>query len=269
VRRLIPLFLAAALLVTACGDDDDTHAEGSSDQPAGGPLAGRSFVATKVTVDGKPKPLVEGTELSLAFEQGGKLAASAGCNSLFGTAQVADGRIRVSQMGGTDMACDQARMAQETWYGEILSSDPAYSVDGDELTLTAEKTVITFTDALEAHPDFPLEKTVWQLDGFVDGHTASSAPGGASATVQFDAGELAFTNEGCNSGRTQVEVADGSIEVAPMMMTKMACPLAPMEVENKVTAVLDGTVSYVLEGETLTLTKGDHGLTFRVKSPER
>jgi heat shock protein HslJ len=259
VRRLIPFVLALVLVTGACGDDDDTQAS----DPPDGPLAGRSFVATKVAVDGKPKALVDGTELSLGFEQGSKLSANAGCNSLFGTAKVADGRIEVSEMGGTEMACDQPRMDQESWYGELLGSDPAYSLDGDELTLTVDTTVITFTDEAKAHPDLPLEKTVWQVDGFVDGGTASSAPAGASASVQIDGGELTFTNEGCNSGRTQVEVTDGSIEVAPMTMTKMACPQAPMEVENKVTAVLDGTVTYAIDGDSLTLTKGDHGITFQ------
>ena len=270
MRRLIPLLVAAALVVTACGGDD-SDAAGGSDQPGGGnqgnqgagPLAGRSFVSTKATVDGKPKPLVEGTELSIAFERGDELGANAGCNSLFGTAKVADGRITVSDIGGTDMACDQPRMDQEVWYGELLGNDPAYSLDGDELTLTVGTTVITFTDESKAHPDLPLETTVWVLDGFVDGETAISAPAGSAARVQIDKGELTFANEGCNSGRTQVEVGDGSIEVAPMVMTKMACPPGPMEVENKVTAVLDGTVDYAIDSDSLTLTKGDHGLTFK------
>ena len=48
-----------------------------------------------------------------------------------------------------------------------------------------------------------------------------------------------------------------------MRLTKMACNGEPQAVETAVLAVLDGDVTFAIEGAQLTLTKATQGLVYR------
>jgi heat shock protein HslJ len=125
---------------------------------------------------------------------------------------------------------------------------------------------IELLDEQEAVPDQPLVGTTWTLDTIIDGETASSVPAGIEApTLEIaDDGTVAvFT--GCNRGNGTAEVADdgATITFGPLAITKMLCPDGGSEVEAQVLTVLDGEVQVELDGDQLTLTKGDQALGFR------
>jgi heat shock protein HslJ len=267
VRRPLTLVFLVALVVplaAACGGDDDSTR--TRDTRQGSPsLLGRSFVSTTVTEGGRPRPLAPRTELSLAVTPDGSIDAGAGCNHMSGGADIEPDRLIVTDLGTTDMGCDQTRMDQDTWFAGFLQAGPTYRLDGAELTLTAKGTVIRFTDRKVAHPDRPLAGTTWRIDGFVDGDVASSLPAGVVATLRIDGGRLAFANHGCNSGGADVRVTSRELTVGPLMTTQMACEPGPAEVEAKVGEVLRGTVAYRIESDGLTLTRGDHGITLVTK----
>jgi heat shock protein HslJ len=279
VRRSLAILVGAAVLLgAACGDDDDDTAaddtppatdEPSDDDDGGGvnPLDGRTFIATEVTEGGQPRPLVEGTELSVVFGPENQISVSAGCNSMSGPAEFGGGTIQTAGLATTEMGCDEARHAQDEWIAGLLSQGLGYTLDGDELTLTAGNTVIVLTDRETVNPDRPLEETVWQLDGIVEGDGVSSVPVGASATVVFRGGEVVVENEGCNGARGPAEVAESEITVGPLMMTKMGCEPDPAAVEAALTQVLDGTITYTVEADRLDLSNPNGtGLTFVAKS---
>src|SRR5690606_31306221 len=73
--RLLPptALLVVAMLLAGC----ELLAPGAS-------LDGRTFLSTAVVEDGQPRPLVPGTQIRLGFHDG-RIAASAGCNTLRGT----------------------------------------------------------------------------------------------------------------------------------------------------------------------------------------
>src|SRR4029079_563678 len=106
---------------------------------------------------------------------------SAGCNSMFGRYQLDGNVLVVSQMGTTDMACNPpALMLQETWYSQLLSSQPTITLDGDSLTLTSGATVVKMLDREVAQPDAQLVGPKWMVESIITGETGSSVPQGAS-----------------------------------------------------------------------------------------
>jgi heat shock protein HslJ len=280
------LLAGLALLGVSCGDGDDTASTGDrpdqdGDQPDGetpgdapatgaDALVGRVFLSESVSEDGQARPLVDGTQIRISFEDEGQLGMEAGCNHLFGNVEVTADQLVVDGLGGTAMGCDQPRMDQDTWLVGLMDADPGYSLDGDRLRLESGSTVIELVDREVADPDRPLESTTWQLDGMVQGSgpdaTASSVPSGASAGIVVEGGNVTVTNEGCNggSGSATVDTEAGTITFDGIITTRMACPQPQMQVEEALTTVLQGEVAYTIEARSLTLTHPDGaGLTFR------
>src|SRR5699024_2671020 len=123
----------ALLVLGGCGERD-----GPGEQPR---VAGRTFLSTDVRREGRPSPLVEGTRIRMTFE-GGQVSVQAGCNSLSGDYRVESGVLRVGQVGGTEMGCPEALMAQDQWLAALLESALALALEGDELTLSGRGTVL-------------------------------------------------------------------------------------------------------------------------------
>ena len=58
-------------------------------------------------------------------------------------------------------------------------------------------------------------------------------------------------------------MTEQEITFGPIATTRMACDETSMEAEAHVLDVLQGTVTYEIEADVLTLTNGDLGLTYR------
>ena len=144
----IALALIATVALTAC-------AAATAPQ-----LAGKEFVAAKVTDGGQDLPLVPGTKLRLSFSAT-DIGASAGCNHMGGTYRIDGGRLIVGNLGTTDMGCDPDLMAQDQWLGEILGAGPAVSLVVNDLVLHAGSVRITFVDREIAEPDAKLVGPTW------------------------------------------------------------------------------------------------------------
>jgi len=115
----------------------------------GSRLDGRTYVSTRV----EGYELVDGTHVELTFE-GDQLGFSAGCNSGGATWSV-EGDVLVigGGMAMTEMFCEPpALMDQEAWSSELLTSRPTVTLDGDTMTLTAQRAVVTFSDREDAAP---------------------------------------------------------------------------------------------------------------------
>lgn len=258
--------LAVALSIGACGEDDAT----TPSQPDQNDLVGRTFLGGDVTVDDKPSPLVKGSQLRLTFDDG-SIGASAGCNSMGGDASWDNGVLVVDGQGlaMTEMACDEPLMQQDTWFADFLTSEPRLLQDDASLTLTSDDTVIVLIDEEVVVPDASLTGTTWQLDSIIAGDAVSSVPAGVESTLQLtDSGELQALL-GCNRGRGSYTMAGTTLGIEPLATTKMACQPPASDVEAAVLDVLQGDVSYSVEGESLVLTaqqaggSGATGLVYR------
>ena len=245
-RTTIALLALAGLAFAACGSDDDGSAD-SANVPTADELSGLRFVSSDVT----GYDLVEGTEITMAFDDDA-VSVNAGCNTLNGGYEITDGAFVAGQFAMTMMACDEPLMAQDTWLSEFLSASPAISLDGSTLSLTGDETTITLDEVEPAG----LVGTTWVVSGTVanEAVTVSAVDSEASMTITDDQAQI---DTGCNTGSSTVEITDTTITFGPIALTRMACDEELTRLENSVLAVLQGEVTYEIDGDTLSLRSGE------------
>lgn len=265
MRRLLLPLVPLALLAAACGDDKDASPPATqAPEPTGAPiptLDGRTFLSTEVT----GHELVEGSVIRLAFEEG-SLSANAGCNQIFGGYRLEGANLVVDTLGQTEMACEDALMAQDTWLAELLSGSPTVALSGDELVLTSADgaTVVTMLDREVADPDRPLEGTRWVLESIIANEAVSSIPTGATAAITIAEGTVEVEGA-CNSGSGSVEVGEGTLTFGAIASTMRACEDELMAVDDAIFATLAGEATYEIEADVLTIRAGDAGLVLRAE----
>ena len=264
-----PILIAASLLlvalVAACGDDTDvsTGGTGAGEPPVAGSVDGRAFLSESVTEDGAPRPLVEGTRISLAFD-GGTVRASVGCNQ-FGGDYVLEADILVVTGGAmTEMGCDGPLMAQDDWLFGLLAARPSIILDGDQLTVTAHGTVIRLLDEETANPDRDLTGVRWTLHTIVDGagDDAAATDVGVEAWIELDADGTFTTNLGCNGGSGRHTVEGDRLVVSDLVSTQKACSGEAGRVETAMTATLQAEPVIEVDADQLSLFAADRGLVF-------
>ncbi|MEA2676531.1 MAG: hypothetical protein QOJ81_672 [Chloroflexota bacterium] len=231
--------------------------------PAG--LAGRMFLSTSVTQAGAPFALAPNTRIRLTFDTTSGLSANAGCNIIGGSYTLDGNRIVWTGGGMTEMGCDDPRHAQDDWLAAFLGANPTFVLNGNDLTLTVDDTVITLLDREVAEPDQPLVGPVWVLNSIiVGGDAVSSVPAGVTATMTFNANGTVDINFGCNSGGGQYALDGDSITFSELIQTEMACAGAAGQVESAVISVLtDDALTFTVDAGSLTLTAANsNGLQF-------
>jgi heat shock protein HslJ len=229
--------------------------------PATG-LDGRQFVSITVEKNGTLQPLVSGTKIRLTFS-GGSIGASAGCNSMSGDYSITGDKLVVGELATTEMGCPADLQAQDVWLAGLLAAHPQFALQGSNLVLSSDGTVVTLLDREVAEPDQPLVGITWGLTTIIDGDIASSVPAGVSATILFTADGKVQFDSGCNAGGGNYTVDGDSLHFAQIVATTMACPDPRGSVETAVRAVLDGDpIKFSIDGTTLTLQVGDKSLQY-------
>lgn len=242
-------FAAVPLLLVLAGCGQQPAGENAPD-----PLRGKTFIATAVTEDGKPRELLSDTELSMQFTDDGRLITQAGCNTMQGTVSTADGKLVVDDLGSTAMGCDQAHNEQDAFVSKVLGASPSWQLAEDRLTVTSGTTTLDLAPRETVHPDKDLVGTTWVLDTLVDGDVASSTPAGApEVTLVFD-GKRVTADTHCNGIAADYTVTGDTIVFTLGVSTKMACAPEIMQGENAVSGVLNGEVTYEITADRLTLT---------------
>lgn len=258
--------LALPLLLAGCGDSGDDSGPVGRTVPL---LDGTSWIATGITENGTARALVPGSELRVEFVDG-SISINAGCNGMGGNYTLSEeAELATGALAGTEMGCDQPLMDQDAWLAGTVFAEPLIAaVEGSTLTLTREGLELVLTDRGVASPDAALHGTSWQLDGIRTGDSVSSVPAGAQIPTLLIAEDGAVTvHTGCNGGRGTATVSDSTITFEPVVTTKMACAdEAGRQTEVAVLTMLDGAVTWAINEQNLTLTKGDSGLTFRAAS---
>jgi heat shock protein HslJ len=258
VGLVVVVVMALASLLGAC------TSAGAAPSPSTPVLAGRMFLSTAVTAGGKPKPLVAGTRIRLAFDAAG-LNAQAGCNTMSGPYQVVGGALQVGQLATTAMGCDPDRHAQDESLATFLTFRPSVVLSPTALTLEGGGTAVTFVDREIAEPDAPLVGTTWHVESLFQGDTVSSLAD-VEGSLVFGADGRVAVNTGCNTGSASYEVVGtaGAIRIGGIALTKRACQGAAGEVEQLMIRVLsEQTVASTINGPVLELRVNGFGLGLR------
>jgi heat shock protein HslJ len=250
-RTAIALLALAGLTLAACGSDDDggDGAADSTSTPSAEDLSGRGFVSTDVT----GYDLVEGSEITMNFLDD-SVSVNAGCNTMNGGYEIADGAFVAGQFAMTMMACDQPLMDQDTWLSEFLASSPSISLDGSTLSFSSDEVTITLGEIEPA----ALTGTMWTVTGTVANEAVSSVPMDSTASITISGDGTVAVNTGCNSGSGSVEIGDDTLTFGPIATTLRACAdEAVNQLEASMLAVLQGEVTYEIDGSNLSLRSGD------------
>ncbi len=275
MRTPLVLITAAVLALgaTGCGNDDTASprtdpSPSDPTTPDPGPnLDGRTFLSVEWRVNGEVEPLVAGTRIRISFVDG-ELSVSPGCNSGGGAYSIDDdGRLVTEAIGMTDMACDDARMAQDDRVLELLNDLPLVTLDGDSLRIASDVVELDLLDREIADPDRPLVGTRWTLTSLLDGESASSVPEGVEAWLEFDDTDVQGSF-GCNTGGGSYTRAGSVVTFGPLRTTQKACEAPGGAVESRMVSVLDGATDITIEAGALTITRGDVGLGFTAAATE-
>ncbi|WP_285644021.1 META domain-containing protein [Lentzea sp. NBRC 102530] len=238
---LAVLLLAATAACTAT--PSDTQYKSAN-------LRGKVYVSTSVQEQGKPRTLVEGTNVELRFTEDDRLIAGAGCNQMQGAVILDGGKVSVGELGMTAMGCPQPELhEQETWLAKLLEAKPEWRLDGTNLVLTGANAEIV----LAAEQPATLDGT-WTVDGIVAMDSISSVPAGAKVTITFKDGTVAV-DSGCNRNGNAVpyELSGQTIKATLGPQTLKSCG-AVDEVETAVNKAFEsGAVTYKINRSTLVL----------------
>lgn len=106
-----------------------------------------------------------------------------------------------------------------------------------------------------------VEGSVWVLEEL----SGDAVPDGVTVTLEYD-GEMIAGTGGCNRYRSSASFDDGSVTIAPeIVSTMMACPEPESDVEQRYLATLPGASGFEVSGDELRITDGDDAevLVFR------
>jgi heat shock protein HslJ len=137
------LALGLALGLAACDQPSAPPAGLGADD-----LAGHTFTATQVLVEGADHGFVPGTQVVLAFQADGQLRAQAGCNTATGRYLVEDGRLTFAtdpagRLAETAMGCaDERRTEQDALVFGLLGDAPTLALDAGVLTVTSPRATL-------------------------------------------------------------------------------------------------------------------------------
>jgi heat shock protein HslJ len=178
VKRIsVAIVLLVAL--TACS------AAGTASPGATDPAA---LLGSWVLVDGSGPdgevPIVDGSRITLNIE-GPEVGGTSACNHYFGRMTVSGGQLRITELGGTEMACEPDVMASEAAYWAALGGVSRWARDGASLVLSGPNAMLTY-ELLPPVPDADMVDVVWVLDTLISGDAASSVEGGPTLELRSD-----------------------------------------------------------------------------------
>jgi heat shock protein HslJ len=241
---------AGLFLITAC-------ALSPSQQSGVGDLAGPVWSLSTLS----DQDLVPDTSITARFTLDGKVSVSAGCNLYSGTFTNSGNSIQISSpLASTLMACSPEIMEQENSYLTILGEVRAFTVAGDQLTLSDGNNKILLVYNAQSQE---LSGTSWEATGYNNGRQAvTSVLAGSTITAEFGKDGNLSGNSGCNSYNGTYKVTGSQIEIGPLASTRMACgdPVGVMEQEAQYLAALESAATYQIEGTRLELRTEDGAL---------
>ncbi len=190
-----------------------------------------------------------------------EMSFNAGCNSFFADYTVSNEVFEVSGMGGTEMACDTSLINQDDWLVTFITSAPTILHDGDLLTFTSADATLVFQDSEVAIPDLLLADVPWEIDTYIDGQTATSYNINTIPNFYFSSDGTFTLNSGCNGSSGTYSDSNGTLAITIDTMTDAICGGDVDTVEGHIFQVFNGSPSYEISGDRITLTAGNKGIS--------
>lgn len=218
-------------------------------------LVGSSWSLVSWGDPAAPTPVVDGSTVTLSFDENDRAGGNAGCNT-YGTTYAINGdQISFSLAISTMMACaDEALMAQETAYLAALATASSFQLSADQLVITlADGQQLVFA------PDASIVGTTWQLASW-NGPAMFILPvEGTPLTLEFRADGTFGGNAGCNLFNGSYQQDGASLTLSQAVSTRRACLSEELNAQEQFYLESLSTVSGVtLENGQLILNFGDN-----------
>lgn len=242
------------LALSACGTQ--TVAPGGSDLPG----AGSMWELLEGSGPEGQFALVAGSSVTLNISDG-EVGGRSACNLYSGTIERTDDTVRISNLGGTDMACEPPVMTLESAYLSALQAVDRIARDGESLLLTGPDVRLRFTE-VPPLPKAELVGTTWVLESLIEGDTVSSTTGDP-ATLRLDEDGTLTGSTGCRQLSGRYEIRGGEVD-ATELAADGDCPDDVWAQDDHVVDVLGDGFRVNIAGDQLTLTsRGGRGLAYR------
>jgi heat shock protein HslJ len=230
-----------------------TSSAASSQNSASAASANAAAAGTTMDLAGTEWQLVDlggagvvvNSKASVVFLEGGKVAGNGSCNRFTGTVAISGTALKFSPLASTMMACTSEPVSQqEMKYLRALQNATRYEWKDPYL--------LVYCDGLEQPLKFArattegtstainLVGTEWHLEDL-----------GGAGVIDNSQASLAFPEAGriggngsCNRFMGTATIEGGSIKIKPLGTTRMACPEAVGNQENKYLKALEGATRY-------------------------
>ena len=244
---VIALLLLAGLVVAGCGSGSGSGS--STDHLEGVPWT----LASGAGID-----IPKNVSLSATFDAG-RVSGSGGCNRYTGSYTVDGEKLDISGVASTQMACAPPLDAVERAYLAALDAVTAWTVDGDQLVLSAGgKETLRYTAASP--------QGAWEVTGLNTGTAITSPLKGTRITAAFGTDGTLAGNSGCNQYKTTYTTQGATISIGPAAATRKLCPepQGVMEQESAYLQALEAAATFSVDGPNLQLltAKGTIAVTY-------
>jgi heat shock protein HslJ len=189
------------------------------------------------------------------FGEGG-LEVDAGSNPLHFLLTLIGDRLLIGESRATAVG---ERSAEDRWIAAFLTRNPVWAAADDRLVLTAGDTQIGFT----AIP--PWGRTYAAVAVRETGPVPAPVVAGTTITLTFTAPDRLTAQAGCNGLRFRVTLADRRLGVDDQVVsTRITCPEALEAQDRWLTAFLLDDPEFLLDADTLTLTRASTTIMLEV-----
>lgn len=147
-----------------------------------------------------------------------------GCNTLNGSFDLSDNKMKFSNGISTMMYCDD--MSVEDGFKSILTKISSYKIDGYKLTLLDGNRVIAKLErVVDEKESLVLAGTSWELDLLSEpGIDFKKLFAETKPSLEFLPEGKLSGNASCNRFNTSYKIEGNNISLGSIMTTKMMCP---------------------------------------------
>ena len=249
MKSLINLIMLFSLIILAFGPMAMSFAQAPDEA-----LRGTSWQLLSYGTPGAETPVIEGSGVTLVFQEDDVAGGSGGCNGYGSNYSVEGDLLSFSMVVSTLMACmEDGLMQQEQAYLQALEAATAYSLRDGQL-------IIAYGDAQELVfvPLGSLIGSEWLLQAYGPADAETPVLAGSLISLNFTEDEQISGSAGCNTYGGAYSLSDGLLSFIDVFFTERACmEEGIMAQEASYLAAILSATGYELQGEQLLISYGD------------
>jgi heat shock protein HslJ len=204
--------------------------------------------------------LAADTNILLTFGDPDHLSLDTGCNTHSASYWPCEGRLCVSDLGATTVACDSELQSQDQWLAAYLASSPRLTRQGPRLTLSSAEASLDFMERSLLEPDRPLTGRTWTIDTIITGDQPRSVSLAPTLSFLINGTVQVFTT--CTTGVGLYSAYDQRLTFFEVEYIQKPCDAGgDAGIDESIRRMLsDGAVDFAIDRERMTITLGSDGL---------